>query len=145
MNLAEPMRERWLTRRLRSQFLAFLMVGGTAAALNISVRFILNFWIPYQPSIIIAYLCGTVFAFTFMRLLVFEPADDEAKHRQFIRFALVNVVAIVQVWAVSVGLAEYVFPWLGFEWHSHDIAHIIGVATPIFSSYVGHKRYSFRK
>jgi putative flippase GtrA len=59
------------------------------------------------------------------------------------RFALVNIAAIAQVWIVSVGLARFVFPAAGFTWHAETVAHVIGVAVPVFTSYVGHKRFSF--
>jgi hypothetical protein len=61
------------------------------------------------------------------------------------RFGLVNVAAAAQVWLVSVGLAEWLFPRIGYRFHSDDTAHIIGVISPILASYYGHKHYSFVK
>ena len=29
-------------------------------------------------------------------------------------------------------------------WHREELAHAAGIATPIFTSYIGHKRLSFR-
>jgi putative flippase GtrA len=37
-----------------------------------------------------------------------------------------------------------VFPWMAFHWHPEDVAHLIGVASPIFVSYYAHKHFSFR-
>jgi putative flippase GtrA len=53
------------------------------------------------------------------------------------------VVALVQVWVVSVGLARLVFPAVGFTWHADDIAHLIGVTIPAVTSYFGHRHFSF--
>lgn len=55
-----------------------------------------------------------------------------------------NLVAVLQTWAVSVGLAYYLFPRIGMNWHDRDIAHLVGVAVPVFTSYLGHKRWSFK-
>jgi len=56
---------------------------------------------------------------------------------------LVNLAAVAQVWVVSVGLARLVFPVAGFVWHAETVAHVIGVAVPVFTSYLGHKHFSF--
>jgi putative flippase GtrA len=34
---------------------------------------------------------------------------------------------------------------MGFVWHADLVAHAIGVAVPVLSSFVGHKRLSFRE
>ncbi|MFN4018844.1 MAG: GtrA family protein, partial [Reyranella sp.] len=61
------------------------------------------------------------------------------------RFVLVNMLALVQVWIVSVGLARWLFPASGFTFHADTVAHVIGVLFPVLTSYVGHKRFSFAK
>lgn len=134
----------WLTQRLRSEFIAFLFVGGFSAAVNVIARYILNFWMSYDAAIVIAYLFGMITAFTLSRALVFSHAKAGDGRAQFLRFALVNVAAVLQVYAISKGLAEYAFPKLGFTWYAHDIAHCIGVVIPALTSYFGHKWFSFR-
>lgn len=59
-------------------------------------------------------------------------------------FVLVNLVAILQTWAISMGLAYYLLPSMGVTLFVPEIAHAVGVAVPVFSSYLGHKRWSFR-
>lgn len=124
------------------QFLRFVAVGGFAAAVNVLARWLLDPFMPYSAAIVLAYLVGMVTAFTLSKLYVFEQSGRPA-HSEFIRFTLVNLAAVVQVWAVSIGLAEYLFPWLGLDAHRHDIAHVIGVAVPVVTSYLGHKYFSF--
>ena len=65
-------------------------------------------------------------------------------HWQFMRFALVNAVAFAQVWIISVGLARLVFPAIGFAWDAETVAHVIGVVSPVATSYLMHKHFSFR-
>jgi hypothetical protein len=57
----------------------------------------------------------------------------------------VNVFSLAFVWSISIGLAKYLFPAIGFVWHSDDVAHLIGVAAPAAASYFGHRAYTFSK
>ncbi len=68
---------------------------------------------------------------------------DGRASRQTLRFALVNLVALAQVWVVGVGLARIVFPKIGFVWHAELVAHIIAVLSPVLTSYFAHKHFSF--
>ncbi|MGZ3310397.1 MAG: GtrA family protein, partial [Xanthobacteraceae bacterium] len=63
---------------------------------------------------------------------------------EFGRFAVVNLASFTLVWIISVGLAKIIFPQVGFDWHPEDIAHIIGVLSPIALSYYAHKHFSFK-
>jgi putative flippase GtrA len=124
------------------RFILFLFAGGAAAAVNIASRIVINWFIPYEAAIIVAYLCGMTTAYLLNKYFVFLSSDRQIAS-EYIRFATVNVVAIIQVWCVSVGLARLLFPAIGFAWHSETVAHIIGVASPVYTSYLGHKYFSF--
>lgn len=77
------------------------------------------------------------------RMFVFTTSR-QSLHRSGVYFVLVNVVAAFQTWVISMGLAYYVLPWLGVTHFAKEIAHAIGVMVPVFTSYIGHKRWSFR-
>jgi len=130
------------TRGDRIRFLLFLLVGGTAAGVNIASRIVLNFLMPYEVAIIVAYLCGMTTAYLLNKAFVFKRSGRRASS-EYVRFALVNLAAATQVWAVSVGLARFVFPLVGFAWHAETVAHVIGVMVPAYTSYLGHKYFSF--
>jgi putative flippase GtrA len=135
-------RRRTLRALAHKQFLKFLAVGGFAAAVNMVSRYLLNLFMTYSAAIVLAYLCGMVTAFLLSKYIVF-PASGLRAHTEFLRFGLVNLAAVLQVWLVSVGLAEWLFPAIGIEAHRYDIAHVIGVLMPAVTSYFGHKWYSF--
>jgi putative flippase GtrA len=40
-------------------------------------------------------------------------------------------------------LAHHIFPAMHWTWHSKEIAHIIGMGVPMFSSFLGHKYLTF--
>lgn len=126
-----------------AQFLAFLITGGTAAAVNFGSRIVYDRWLDFPAAVVLAYLTGMVTAFVLAKLFVFRDSQQTLRSSAT-RFALVNVVAILQTWLISVGLAYYVLPWLGVRQFVPEIAHAVGVVVPVFTSYVGHKRWSFR-
>ncbi|MEL6245551.1 MAG: GtrA family protein, partial [Pseudomonadota bacterium] len=59
------------------------------------------------------------------------------------RFAIINLIAIVQVLVVTLGLSRYVFPAVGFTTFPEAVAHGVGVASPIVTSYLGHRFFTF--
>lgn len=125
------------------QFLLFVLTGGTAAAVNFLSRIAFNQWLDYSSAIILAYLVGMVTAFVLARLFVFTQSEQDLR-RSVLLFTLVNVVGVAQTWAISMGLAYYVLPKAGVTQFVPDIAHAAGVIFPVFTSYLGHKRWSFR-
>jgi putative flippase GtrA len=125
------------------RFLKFLIAGGVAAAINFGSRMIFSLWLPFSTAIVLAYIAGMITAFVLTKTFVFtESVQSTSKSAGF--FVLVNLVAVLQTWAVSVALAYYVLPWIGVTWHTREIAHFFGVVVPVFTSYVGHKRWSFQ-
>lgn len=125
------------------QFARFLLVGGIAALVNIVARLLLSLALPFELAVVLAYLCGMLTAFVLGRIFVFTEAGGTA-HGQLLRFTLVNLVALAQVWLVSVMLVDWLFPLLGFTWQAELVGHTIGVLSPVFTSYLGHKHFSFR-
>lgn len=126
------------------QFLRFLAAGGIAAAANYGSRFAFSLAFSYPVAIVLAYLVGMTVAFLLMRQYVFDAAQGHARH-QVPRFVFVNVLAVLQTLAVSLVLARWALPALGVERRAEAIAHLVGVLVPVVTSYVGHKRLTFRR
>ena len=125
------------------QFLRFLASGGFAAVVNVVSRYLLNRVVGFEVAVLIAYAIGMVTAYGLFRVLVFGRSGRSIASEGY-RFVLVNIVAFSLVLAVSVFLARIVFPFMHFEWHAQDIAHVIGVGIPAITSYIGHKQYTFK-
>ena len=133
-----------MIRAFRSrQFLLFLLTGGFAAAVNFGSRIVYNRWMSFSWAVVVAYITGMITAYVLARLFVFRDSR-QSTHRSMMFFVLVNGVAILQTWAISLGLAYYVLPALGVTVFVREIAHAVGVVVPVFSSYIGHKRWSFK-
>ena len=129
-------------RSERARFLTFVATGGIAAGVNVLARIGFERVMSYEAAVVPAYLVGMATAFVLARLLVFEASGTVGG--QAARFAMVNALAFAQVWVVSVGLARLLLPALGFGWHAELVAHLVGVASPVVSSYFLHKHFSFR-
>ena len=125
------------------QFVLFLLAGGVAAGINFFSRILFNLWCSYSVSIILAYLLGMVTAFFLTKVFVFTDSTRELGTSAFY-FVLINLVAVLQTWLVSMGLVVWVFPLLGLTWHPHELAHAVGIVVPVFTSFLGHKHLSFR-
>lgn len=127
-----------------AKFLRFLAAGGFAALVNLVSRYILTPLIGFEVSIVVAYLLGMGVAFILFRTLVFSRSGAGVAKETY-RFVIVNLVALMLVWTISVTLAGLVFPAVGFIWHAQDIAHFIGACIPAITSYIGHSIYTFRR
>jgi putative flippase GtrA len=125
------------------RFILFLVVGGFAALANFASRIGLSELMPYIPSIILAYCIGMATAFVLNRLFVFKDSRNHLRH-QAMWFVLVNLAAVVQTVVISVLLVRWLFPAIGWTFHPQTVAHAVGVAIPVVTSYLGHKHLSFR-
>ncbi|MDC3363306.1 GtrA family protein [Planktomarina temperata] len=126
------------------RFLKFLITGGLAAIFNLLFRWFLNGFIVFEIAVLASYICAMLLAFYLTKIFVFE-ATDTSLIVQLFRFILVNIVSLLIVWSVSVALYRVIFPYLDFHWYAKSISHLIGVCSPVFVSYILHKKYTFAK
>lgn len=126
-----------------SQFARFLLASGFAALVNVGSRILLSNWIPYVPAILIAFCLGLMTAFALNKLFVFNTSTNRL-HHQFLWFVAINLAAVAQTVVTSLITARWILPALHINYHNETIAHAIGVMVPAVTSYIGHKRLSFR-
>lgn len=125
------------------QFLFFLLTGGLAAVVNFGSRIAYDVWVDFSTAIILAYLTGMVTAFMLARTFVFTESRTTLR-RSVLLFSLVNLAAVAQTWLISMGLAMFALPAVGVTRFVPEIAHAVGIMVPAFTSYLGHKYWSFR-
>ncbi len=140
------MKSRWRVLQyefITPKFVKFLLAGGFAALANIFSRIALSQWMHYILAISCAYVVGLTTAYTLNRVFVFGKGDRSFFGEVGV-FTFVNVLAIAQILVISIALAYYVLPHFGVTSHAETIAHVIGVIVPVFTSFIGHKYFSFR-
>jgi putative flippase GtrA len=128
---------------LNAQFVRFVLAGGIAAAANYGSRFLFSAWVPYPLAITCAYLVGMAVAFALMRQYVFCAAGQPMLP-QVAKFAVVNMLALLQTLVVSLLLARWILPAISVQEHVEAIAHLVGVVVPVFTSFIGHRQATFR-
>jgi putative flippase GtrA len=128
---------------LSRQFAVFLLTGGTAATVNFLTRILYNEAMPFSIAVVCSYVTGMVTAFVLNRMFVFRGSSQPVHHAAGY-FVLVNLVAIAQTWAVSVAMLHYVLPYFGITRYAPELAHAAGIVVPVFTSFLGHKHFSFR-
>jgi putative flippase GtrA len=126
------------------QFLFFVLTGGAAAVVNVLSRIGFSFLLRFELAVLAAYAVAMVTAYVMARRFVFRHSQHSTG-RSFAAFALVNLVAALQTWLVSVGLRPWLLSWVGAVGVADLIAHGVGVMVPVFTSYLGHKHISFRE
>lgn len=124
------------------RFASFIVTGGLAALVNLGSRWLLSHAMPYEAAVALAYLVGMTTAFLLARMFVFSASGDSWL-AEYGRFAVVNAFSFAVVLGVSAGMLRLVLPLVGWTWHAEEIAHLVGVISPIVLSYYAHKHYSF--
>lgn len=94
-------------------------------------------------AVVLAYCTGMTVAFVLAKLFVFKSGENETKRAAMI-FIFVNLLGVVQTWIVTMGMALYLLPAFKLTWRVEEVAHLLGVLSPVFTSYLGHKYWSFR-
>lgn len=128
---------------MNKQFTMFVVTGGIAAAANFGSRILYNQWVDFSTAVILAYITGMIVAYLLAKAFVFTEST-QSTNKSVLYFILVNAFAVLQTWLISMGLAVYLLPALGVMRYPHEIAHAAGVIAPVFTSYLGHKHFSFR-
>lgn len=123
------------------EFARFVGVGGIAAAANLVSRYFLDFVLPFETAVVLAYMVGMVVGFFLFQNTLFKGSAIDA--RRIMRFIWVNLFGAVLAWAISSILARHALPLIGWTWHPFEIAHLCGVAAPAITSYFLHKHYTF--
>jgi len=124
------------------QFVVFLLTGGTAALVNFFSRIIYSQWLGFSSAVILAYLTGMVTAYVLARVYVFTGSHRLS--RSILYFTLINMLAIVQTWLISLLMLHHVLPAFDIVRFAPEVAHAAGIVAPVFTSFLGHKYLSFR-
>jgi putative flippase GtrA len=127
---------------VNNRFARFFFVGVAAAAVNIFSRVLISYFVRFEYAVALAFPIALTFAFVMSRFFVFE-ASKRPVWEQYLRFWFVNLVALIQVWLVSVGLTYWVFPAIGWTFYPELLAHTIAVCSPVLTSYYAHRVFTF--
>ena len=126
------------------EFIAFLVCNTFAAGVNFGSRILFSMLVRYEVAIVFAYCCGILTAFTLNKFFVFDAKKGKTG-KQLLGFVLVNILGLALTLLFSLLFRNVIFPQIGFSFYPDEIAHFIGIAIPVFTSFLGHKYFSFRR
>lgn len=129
---------------MNAQFARFLLTGAIAAAVNFGSRIVFSQWMAFIPAVVLAFIVGMITAFLLNRAIVFSSSG---KHwgNEASWFVAINLLGLGQTVLVSWLLSRHVLPALGLRFLVEEIAHAVGIAVPIVTSYIGHKHLTFKR
>jgi len=78
-----------------------------------------------------------------MRAFVFDGLNKPIVP-QAGKYLVVNLLALLQTFLISMLLARWVLPAVGIIEHAEALGHLVGVLVPVVTSYFGHKFLTFR-
>ncbi len=126
------------------EFIKFLLCGGIAAIVNFLSRIVLSYLgMEYVLAVTIAYVLGMVIAFALFRFVIFIKTSISML-QAMVRFVLVNLLGIFITVLVSYLLFYHLFPIIDFTFYPEEIAHGFAISLTAFTSYIGHKYFSFK-
>jgi putative flippase GtrA len=128
---------------LRQQFSRFLLAGGLAALANFGSRFLFSAWLEFEYAVILAFFVGLTTGFLLSRMFVFLGSGNTLPV-EIGYYLLVNLLALVQTWLISVYGAVLLERWMDRAF-AQAVAHFIGVGFPVVTSYYGHRHFTFRR
>ncbi|MDR1827675.1 MAG: GtrA family protein [Methylobacteriaceae bacterium] len=124
-----------------AQFLKFIGVGGTAAAVNFGARVVLNRWLSFDAAILTAYGVGMLTAFILNSIFVF-PHATTGLTRQVLVFFGSNFAFLPVVYGATLlfaaGLDRLGAPF------AHALAHGAALAVPMVASFLIYKFIGFK-
>lgn len=127
-----------------THFLKFVAASGTSAIFNLGSRIIFGWFTNFAASVVLSYFVGMTVAYILSRWLVFKPSS-KSYHREVIFFFLVNMVGLLQTVIFSVVLEDVVFAFIQHQLLREEISHFIGLGSTAFTSYLGHKFFTFKE
>ena len=130
-----------MDRRELGRFGKFLLAGGVAAAVNYGSRFLFSVWLPFAAAVTLAFFVGLVTGFVLMRHFVFDAAGASAGG-QAVRYVAINLIALLLTVGISVLGADLLAAYMTRS-VAQAIAHGVGVAFPVITSYAGHRLVTF--
>lgn len=126
---------------LSAQFLLFLMVGTSAAALNWITRLALSTWVSFPIAVLLAYAVGMAAAFGLNKRFVF-PSSPRPVLQQAKVFISVNLAFLPVVWGASI-LFKDLLDKMGVVKFSEGIAHGLALTIPVLITFLVYKFIAF--
>jgi len=129
-----------------TEFLKFLLVGGSAALINFFSRFLFQVWYSYIVSVALAFILGSIISFIFNKLFTFKD-NDEKTTVQLVKFTIMTIVSVfiaAFVAYLAMNLYELFKVTLIAQKGMESVAHIIAIGVTTIYNFLAMKFFSFK-
>jgi len=86
-----------------------------------------------------------VTAFVLFKMFVFEAVKSQKTNIEAIKFTLVNLLGLAQVYIISNILNSFFFNYCLDKFWSENISHFLSVGSLTITSFFLHKYFTFHK
>jgi putative flippase GtrA len=134
-------------RGAKNQFLRFLLANTFAAAANIATKLATSFVLSDAVAIIAGFLVGLSSSYILCKSYVFQ-SDQRIKSSEVMRFTVVNLMALVITYFTYKQMLAGLHLIAGLSQADRRVqttAHAIGVAAPLFFSFIAQKTLTFHQ
>lgn len=126
------------------QFSGYFIVAALAVSVNIISRILLNFYMNFYFSVVIAYILGHFVNFYLSNKFIFKSSDKKILSK-FLKFSLVASFGLFVAFAISAFSLKILQNMQYFSIQiSEFIAHICGIGASFIFNFLGHKFFSFK-
>jgi putative flippase GtrA len=127
-------------------FARYLVAGAVAALANYGSRFLFSRWFSFEVAVTLAFCVGLCSGFVLMRWFAFRGVGSASRSaaQQVPAYVLVNLLALVQTFVVSQLARWLLVPLFDAPASAEALAHALGVAVPVVTSYFGHRLLTFK-
>ena len=141
MKVENPVRNNAL-----KDFVAFLLVAIVGASVNFGARIVYGLFLPFNLSIVPAYLTGMVVGFILTKRYAFNAKSSGNTRREMVKFLLISLLALAATYVTSVSVLSLL------DRHLVDVslffrqtfAHITGMGLSFLTNFFGHKLFTFK-
>ena len=132
---------------LSAQFLRFVLANSFAAITNIFTRLLASMVMLDAWAVVAGFFAGLSTSYLLCRGFVFQTLR-RASLPEILRFTGINLLALVLTWLVyHLSLQWLVAARMGPATNQalRTTAHALGVAAPVFFSFMAQKTFTFRQ
>lgn len=138
-----------LSARLRTvvdprEFGRFVVTGVVATAANLLAVWLARHVMAFQYALIIGVAAGASVSFPMSKRFAFRSAGWKQSHHELIRFALVYAIGVLVYWTVAMITGKLILPVFVGRPVAELMGAFVGAGTMTFTSYFGHRYYTYR-
>ena len=127
------------------RFYVYILIGGSAALINIASRYGLSSarLLPYEAALAVAYVLGLLWNFAWNKYANYK-AHAQKTSLQFLRFSLVALGGLLLTLILAGSLRVLFLRWFA-ENRAALFAHVVAVGLVMLYSFAAHTKFTFRE